>query len=199
MRATVSLLLAQADNATLSHRLWTPDFPWWEFVLRGFIVYIFVLILLRITGKRQVGQLAPFDLVLLLILSNAVQNAMNGGDNSILGGAISAVTLVVLNYFVGYLTYRSKTFEAIIEGRPIMLIHDGCVNHRAMHCVRMTTHELNSSLRAAGVAGPHEVMIAILENSGQVTVIPKHGQQNHDPSPENPTNAHLAPNHPTNL
>ena len=149
----------------------------WEFVLRGVIVYIFVLILLRITGKRQVGQLAPFDLVLLLILSNAVQNAMNGGDNSVTGGAISAVTLVALNYFVGYLTFKSKFLEALIEGRPVTLIHDGCVNHRAMNCVRMTMHELNASLRAAGCAGPHEVQCAILENSGEVTVIPKHGHQ----------------------
>ena len=150
----------------------------WEFVLRGIIVYVFVLILLRITGKRQVGQLAPFDLVLLLVLSNAVQNAMNGGDNSVTGGIISAVTLVGLNYCVGYLTFKSKFLEALIEGRPVALIHNGQVNHKAMNSVRMTTHELNASLRASGCAGPHEVQTAVLENSGQITVIPKHGHQN---------------------
>ena len=66
---------------------------WWEFVLRGIIIYIFLILILRLTGKRQIGQMSPFDLVLLLVLSNAVQNSMNGGDNSIIGGMISAATL----------------------------------------------------------------------------------------------------------
>jgi hypothetical protein len=73
--------------------MWNMSLVWWEFVLRGIIIYFFLIVLLRLTGKRQVGQLAPFDLVLLLVLSNAVQNAMNGGDNSVIGGMISAVTL----------------------------------------------------------------------------------------------------------
>jgi uncharacterized membrane protein YcaP (DUF421 family) len=173
----ISLLAQAAPTDTAYARMWVTQFPWWEFVFRGVVVYVMVLILLRITGKRQVGQLAPFDLVLLLILSNAVQNSMNGGDNSILGGAVSAVTLVALNYFVGFLTFKSKILEAIIEGRPVMLIHNGQVDHKALNCVRMTTHELNASLRANGCAGPHEVMVAVLENSGEVTVIAKH---NHD-------------------
>ena len=74
--------------------------PWWELIVRGAIVYAFLLLLLRITGKRQIGQLAPFDLVLLLVLSNAVQNSMNGGDNSLVGGLISATTLVILNFLI---------------------------------------------------------------------------------------------------
>ncbi len=155
--------------------MWQMSAPWWEFVIRGVIVYVFVLVILRLTGKRQVGQLAPFDLVLLLVLSNAVQNAMNGGDNSITGGMISAVTLVGLNYCVGYLTFKSKRLEGLIEGRPVILVHNGQIDHRAMNKVRMTTHELNASLRAAGCAGVSEVMIAILENGGNVSVIPKHG------------------------
>src|SRR5579859_6211981 len=103
--------------------MWTIDLPhWWEFIVRAAVVYVFLLVLLRITGKRQVGQLAPFDLVLLLVLSNAVQNAMNGGDNSITGGVVSACTLVAINYFVGYLTFKSKFLEGLIEGRPIVLV-----------------------------------------------------------------------------
>ena len=88
--------------------MWTMAIPAWELVLRGVLVYGFLLLLLRLTGKRQVGQLAPFDLVLLLVLSNAVQNSMNGGDNSLVGGLISATTLVLLNLVIGYATYRSK-------------------------------------------------------------------------------------------
>src|SRR5450432_583846 len=99
--------------------------PIWELVLRSSLVYGFLLILLRLTGKRQVGQLAPFDLVLLLVLSNAVQNSMNGGDNSLVGGLISATTLVGANWLVSLSTYKSKTLSALIEGRPQLLIHDG--------------------------------------------------------------------------
>ncbi len=153
--------------------MWNLSLPWWEFIARGAIVYVFVLVLLRVTGKRQVGQLAPFDLVLLLVLSNAVQNAMNGGDNSVLGGIISACTLVGLNYLVGWLTFRSKRLEGLIEGHPVVLIHNGQINHKSMRSVRMTVHELNAAIRGCGCAGMHEVKIAILENSGDVTVIEK--------------------------
>src|SRR2546421_10076805 len=99
--------------------MWNISLPhWWEFVLRAVIVYIFLIVILRLTGKRQIGQLAPFDLVLLLVLSNSVQNAMNGGDNSLTGGIISALTLIGLNGVVSRITYRSKKLEALIEGRP---------------------------------------------------------------------------------
>src|SRR4051794_41200465 len=97
--------------------------PWWELILRSAVVYVFLLVLLRISGKRQVGQLAPFDLVLLLVLSNAVQNSMNGGDNSLGGGLISATTLIALNYAGGTATFRSKKLAALVEGRPEGLIH----------------------------------------------------------------------------
>jgi uncharacterized membrane protein YcaP (DUF421 family) len=154
--------------------MWMIELPyWWHFVIRALVVYSFLLLLLRFTGKRQVGQLAPFDLVLLLVLSNAVQNSMNGGDNSITGGLISATTLVGLNWLVGWATFRSKKFEALIEGRPIILIHDGKLDHRALQSVEMTKHELEASLRAEGCAGPEEVRFAVLENNGRVTVIPK--------------------------
>src|SRR5271165_2287173 len=99
--------------------------PVWELIVRGGVVYAFLLLLLRITGKRQVGQLAPFDLVLLLVLSNAVQNSMNAGDNSLIGGLISAATLVLLNYGIGMATFRNKKLEGLIEGRPEILIHNG--------------------------------------------------------------------------
>src|ERR1700680_97624 len=95
--------------------------PWWELVVRSVVVYAFLLVILRITGKRQVGQLAPFDLVLLLVLSNAVQNSMNGGDNSLVGGLVSATTLIMLNYLIGFATVRSKQLEAIGGGGPQVL------------------------------------------------------------------------------
>jgi uncharacterized membrane protein YcaP (DUF421 family) len=156
--------------------MWQPSLAWWEFPLRAAVVYVFLLLLLRLSGKRQVGQLAPFDLVLLLVLSNAVQNSMNGGDNSITGGLVLASSLVGLNWLVGWLTYRNKALESLIEGRPTILIHDGRINHRAMRRVQMTKHELEAALRASGCAGPEEVRFAVLENNGQVTVIPREHQ-----------------------
>src|SRR5215813_12608071 len=102
--------------------MWNIAVPWWELVVRSVVVYVFLLALLRVTGKRQVGQLAPFDLVLLLVLSNAVQNSMNAGDNSLVGGLISAATLVLLNYMVSLITFRNKKLEVLIEGKPQILI-----------------------------------------------------------------------------
>ena len=122
--------------------------------------------------------MAPFDLVLLLVLSNAVQNAMNGGDNSITGGLISAATLVGLNWLVGWATFRSKRLEALIEGVPVVLVHDGKIDHRMLSRVQMTIHELRAALRAEGCAGEEEVRFALLENNGHVTVIPLEKKNN---------------------
>src|SRR6516165_10494955 len=130
---------------------------WWELVVRAAVVYVFLLVLLRLTGKRQVGQLAPFDLVLLLVLSNAVQNSMNAGDNSLIGGLISAATLVLLNYLVAIATWRNKRLEALIEGKPQILIHNGKLfkdNGKLFKDVadkaRLTHHEIQSALRRGG-------------------------------------------------
>jgi len=153
--------------------MWHSILPWWEFILRGLIIYVFLLAILRVTGKRQVGQLAPFDLVLLLVLSNAVQNAMNGGDNSITGGVISATTLILANGIVGRITYKSKKLEQLIEGRPDILIHNGRLFTDIMEREKLTHHELNAALRSAGCACVEEVHYAILENTGQITVHPK--------------------------
>ncbi|HEY3321653.1 MAG TPA: YetF domain-containing protein [Planctomycetota bacterium] len=151
--------------------MWNLSLPWWEMIARGAIVYAFLLILLRLTGKRQVGQLAPFDLVLLLVLSNAVQNSMNGGDNSVLGGLISATTLVLLNYILGLATFRSKKLEALVEGRPQVLIHNGKLYEDVMAHAQLTHHELNAALRQAGCASVEHVHSAILENNGSISVI----------------------------
>jgi uncharacterized membrane protein YcaP (DUF421 family) len=150
--------------------MWHLSLPWWEFVLRGFIVYVFLILILRVTGKRQTGQLAPFDLVLLLVLSNAVQNAMNGGDNSVLGGLISATTLIGLHYVVAFVTFKSKRLEALIEGTPRMIIHNGVANEQVMRSEFLTHHELAAALRACGCNEISQVHLAMLENNGQITV-----------------------------
>lgn len=150
--------------------MWSISLPWWEFIARSAIVYLFLIVLLRLTGKRQIGQLAPFDLVLLLVLSNAVQNSMTGGDNSVAGGLICAVTLVAANWVVGFATYRNKRIEAFIEGRPQVLIHDGHLYRDIMAREKLTQHELDAALRAAGCATISEVHFAVIENNGQISV-----------------------------
>ena len=145
--------------------------PWWELVVRGIVVYVFLLTLLRITGKRQVGQLAPFDLVLLLVLSNAVQNSMNAGDNSLIGGLISAATLIALNYGVALATFRSKRLEAMIEGRPQILIHNGKLFEDVRNRAMLTHHELAAALRQSGYECIEEIHSAILENNGSISVV----------------------------
>ena len=147
--------------------------PPWELIVRSVIVYLFLIVLLRITGKRQVGQLGPFDLVLLLVLSNALQNSMNGGDNSLIGGLIGATTLIALNYIVAMLTFRSKRIEALVEGRPEVLIHNGKLFEQVMTHSRLTHHELNAALRQAGCLSVEDVRCAMIENNGGISVIPR--------------------------
>lgn len=148
--------------------------PWWELVVRSIAVYAFLLLILRISGKRQIGQLAPFDLVLLLVLSNAVQNSMSAGDNSLIGGLLIASTLVAINFLVGYATYKNKRLEALLEGRPQILIHDGRLYDDVMAKSQLTHHELDAALRQAGCMSIAEVRSAILENNGVISVVPRH-------------------------
>jgi uncharacterized membrane protein YcaP (DUF421 family) len=154
--------------------MWSLSLPWWEFIVRAVIVYVFLLVILRVTGKRQTGQLAPFDLVLLLVLSNAVQNAMNGGDNSVLGGIVSAATLIALHYAVAFMTFKNKALEAWIEGTPRRLIHNGVLNEEVMRGELLTHHELAAALRAAGCTSVEQIHVATLENNGQITVSLRH-------------------------
>ena len=151
--------------------LWKLSAPWWQFVLRGLIVFFFVLVFLRLSGKRQVGQMTPIDLVLLLLISNAVQNAMNGGDNSITAGAILAATLILADVAMGALARRSRKVEKFIEGSPLLLIHNGHVIADSLERSGMTRNDLMAGLRASGIAAVSDVHAAVLENNGHITVL----------------------------
>ena len=147
--------------------------PWWELMLRGLAVYTFLIFILRISGKRQIGQMAPFDLVMLLILSNAVQNSMNGGDNSLIGGLLIAGVLVGINFLVGLITFKSKKLEELIEGRPQVVIHNGDIYEEVMAKYQITHHELDAALRRAGCEHVANVRCAMIENNGAISVITK--------------------------
>ena len=96
-----------------------------QIVLRTGVIYLLVLIGVRLSGKREVGQMTPFDLTLLLLLSNSVQNAMTGPDTSLMGGAVAASTLLVLNYSIAQVSGTNRRFRRVIEGQPSLLVHDG--------------------------------------------------------------------------
>jgi len=153
--------------------MWKLAQPWWEFVLRGLLVYGFLLVMLRLTGKRQVGQLATFDLVLLLVLSNAVQNSMNAGDNTVAAGFILVATLLAANGLMSWLTWRSKRAEILLEGRPQILIHHGVADAAMLASERITHHELMAAVRQAGLSDLTQVHVAILETNGRINVIAK--------------------------
>lgn len=153
--------------------MWKSAQPWWEFVLRALLVYGFLLVALRLTGKRQVGQLTPFDLVLLLVLSNAVQNSMNAGDNTVTAGFILVATLLAVNGLLSWLTWRSKRAEILLEGRPQILVHNGVLDEAMLASGRITHHELMAAVRQAGISDLADVRVAILETNGRINVIAK--------------------------
>src|SRR5438045_6812299 len=109
-----------------------PEKPWLELVLRAVVVYGFLLVALRLAGRRETGQMTTFDLILLLILSNAVQNSINAGDNSLTGGLISAVTLLCLNWLVAYAVYRWPAFERRVQGAAIRIVSDSQIHPHAL-------------------------------------------------------------------
>ena len=151
--------------------MFTLSLPWWEFCLRGLIVYVFLLGALRLTGQRQIGQLSPFDFVMLFILSNAVQNSMNGGDNSVTGGLILVLTLILIHWVISYLSFRYKWFAQAVDGKPEVLIHNGKLIRPTMKKEKITQDELDSILRRNGVAKVEEVKVALVESNGQISVI----------------------------
>ena len=149
---------------------------WWHFILRAAVVYFMVLIFIRFSGKRQVGQMTPFDLVLFLLISNAVQNSMNGGDNSITAGAILAATLILTSGAVGWATRRNRKLEKLIDGEAEILIHNGKLRPHALERAGLTQHDLLAALREADCAAIHDVHTAILETNGRITVLTRKGQ-----------------------
>ncbi len=147
----------------------------WHTVLeiagRTSVIYLLVLLGLRLTGKREVGQMTPFDLTLLLLLSNSVQNAMTGPDTSLLGGVVAAAVLLVLNFAVGRISGKSRRFRKAIEGTPTILVHNGVIiqPHMAKECI--SSDELHRALREHGVDDINDVALAVLEVDGSISVL----------------------------
>jgi uncharacterized membrane protein YcaP (DUF421 family) len=137
--------------------------------LRTAMIYGVVLLGVRLSGKREVGQMTPFDLTLLLLLSNAVQNAMTGPDTSVLGGVIAATTLLVLNYVIAEVSGGNRRFRRFVQGQPSLLIHDGEIIAAHMAREHVTMDSLQQALREHGIATYHDVALAVLEVDGSIS------------------------------
>jgi uncharacterized membrane protein YcaP (DUF421 family) len=150
-------------------------FPGWHVVLvillRTAAIYAVVLVGVRLSGKREVGQMTPFDLTLLLLISNAVQNAMTGPDTSLLGGVVAAGTLLVLNYFVAELSGANRRFRRFVQGQPSLLVHDGQVIAAHMAKEHVSMDELQRALREHGINSYHDVALAVLEVDGSISCL----------------------------
>jgi len=130
-----------------------------------------VLIGVRLSGKREVGQMTPFDLTLLLLISNSVQNAMTGPDNSLVGGIVAAATLLIMNYGVAELAGANRRFRKVVEGQPSLLVHDGqlILSHMAKEHVSMD--ELERAMREHGVNTYRDLALAVLEVDGSISCL----------------------------
>jgi len=148
-----------------------------EKILRPILVYFVLVILLRVFGKRELAQLNPFDLVVLLSLSNTVQNAIIGDDNSVTGGVIGAVTLLVTNYLVVRFLFRHRRLDQLIEGRPSVLVHEGHIQKEELARQLMSRAELEVVVRRQGFDGVNAVNEVILEPGGAFVIQPKTPRQ----------------------
>jgi uncharacterized membrane protein YcaP (DUF421 family) len=142
-----------------------------DIAFRTGFVYLALLLGLRLTGKRQAGQLTPFDFLLLLLLANAVQNAMTGPDTSLEGGLVAAGTLFAANMIVAWVVRRSKNAQKLIEGNPTILIRHGKILSQNLAREGITIDDLTRALREHGVETVEEVRSAILEVDGSVSVL----------------------------
>jgi uncharacterized membrane protein YcaP (DUF421 family) len=146
------------------------DVPWWEFIARAAVVYCFLLVMVRITGKRTIGQFTPFDLLVVMLLSESVSNALNGGDKSLQGGVISAATLIALNVVFAVATSRSRKIADLVDGRPVLLGRDGKIYDDVVKKCRVAEGDVEQALREADCP-LHKMKAAFLEPDGKITIL----------------------------
>ncbi len=150
-----------------------------EIALRTAVIYTLVLVGIRLTGKREVGQMTPFDLTLLLLLSNSVQNAMTGPDTSLLGGAVAALVLLVMNYLLADLSGLNRRFRRAIQGAPTLLVHNGVPIQSHLAREHVSREDLDRALREHGCNSCSDVALAVLEVDGAISVLKYDDVQEH--------------------
>jgi len=142
-----------------------------EVILRSVVVYVFVVLAIRLFGKKELAQLSVIDLVFILLISNSVQNAMVGPDTSLAGGMIAAGSLFLVNFILKYFLFRSKSLTTLIESNPVMLIHHGIVLQDNLNKQRISREELEASAREHGVEDLSHVDLAVLESDGNISIL----------------------------
>jgi uncharacterized membrane protein YcaP (DUF421 family) len=150
--------------------------PYWQIVYRSAIVYVAIIAGMRITGARQLGQMTPFDLVLVLLIANAVQNAMVGTDVTILGGITAAATLLAMNRATALLTDRLPLLRKTIEGHPVLLLNHGVLVEDHIRRAGLTDELVLQSIREHGFASAADVQMAVLEVDGTISIVPAGSQ-----------------------
>lgn len=153
------------------HDMFYLALPVMEKILRPIFVYLFLVIGVRLAGKRQMAQLNAFDLVVLLTLANTVQNAIIGDDNSVTGGILGAATLLLLNYIVVWYLYDHEKLDEMIEGKADMLIEGGTVHHDRLKKELITIHELEAAARRQGFGSLCDIDEAVLEPGGTISFV----------------------------
>jgi uncharacterized membrane protein YcaP (DUF421 family) len=148
------------------------DVNGWSIVARTVIVYVALLVGLRLAGKRELGQMTPFDLVVILLIANAAQNAMVGPDTSVTGGLIAAGVLVSANYGVALARERLPWLRRAVEGTPTLLINDGKFVHEHLRREGLEEDEVLMAIREHGVSDVKDVRIAVLETDGSISIVP---------------------------
>jgi len=150
--------------------LWHLTMPWWEFILRAVAVYVVVLLMTRLSGKRSLGQSTAFDVLVIVLLGNAVQNSLIGEDSSLLGGLILAATLLSLNWLVGFATARSRGLDRLVEGAPVVLVRNGQVFWNQLKHSNLSPADLDVAMRAQGCRAHADIELAMLETSGKISI-----------------------------
>jgi uncharacterized membrane protein YcaP (DUF421 family) len=144
-----------------------------DVVLRVAVVYAFLVVVLRLSGKREVGQMSILELIVVLLISDAVQNSMVGDNTTLWAGPVAVLTLLGMDYGFNLLTLRSRRLRHVIEGEPRLLIRDGKLLQKAIREEKVELDEVRRAVRAHGVSGIEEVRLAVLETDGTISVIPK--------------------------
>jgi len=144
-----------------------------DIVLRAALAFGFIFFLTRVVGRRELSSLEPFDLIMLIVLGDLVQQGVTQSDYSVTGLVLAAGTIALMQVGVSYVNFRFKRMRTVLEGEPIVLIEDGRVLERNVHRERMTRHELEEQARLSQIASLDDVRWAVLETSGQISFIPK--------------------------
>lgn len=155
--------------------MFSPGLSLWEFAARAALVYFAIMVLVRLSGKRTVGEFTPFDFVVVILIGESTQGALTGGDESVIGALVVSTTLIALNYLVGFITARSKLADRVVEGDAVLLMRDGRVLRGALRRNNIPETDLDEAIRAEGIARRADVRRAFLEVNGSISVIPKKG------------------------